>query len=166
MTWTSNVVGCLRARLVMSSSLIPRTFMFCLPHVAIKRCAMEAVPIGCTQLSSRDRYLIHETQDLFCYIVRGVLSPLLANIYLDKLDKFVETTLVPTYTRGERRRVNPPSGALQRRESELRKRGQREQADNLRQQKQLLPSLDPHDPNYRRIRYLRYADDVRHLTGC
>src|SRR6266496_3899311 len=89
----------------------------------------------------------------------GILSPLLANVYLDKLDKFVETTLVPAHTRGERRRVNPPYGALQRQESELRKKGQREQAEVLHREKQLLPSLDPNDPGYRRIRYLRYADD-------
>jgi group II intron reverse transcriptase/maturase len=89
----------------------------------------------------------------------GILSPLLANVYLDKLDKFVETTLVPAYTRGERRRVNPPYGALQRRESELRKQGKPEQAEALRRQKHLVPSLDPDDPGYRRLRYLRYADD-------
>ena len=34
----------------------------------------------------------------------GIVSPLLANIYLDKLDKFVEQTLVPGSTRGEGRR--------------------------------------------------------------
>jgi group II intron reverse transcriptase/maturase len=89
----------------------------------------------------------------------GILSPLLANVYLNKLDKFVETTLVSAYTRGERRRVNPPYGALQRQESELRKKGELEQAEAFRRQKQLLPSLDPHDPGYRRLRYLRYADD-------
>ncbi len=88
-----------------------------------------------------------------------ILSPLLANVYLDKLDTFVETILVPAYTRGERRRINPPYGALQRQESELRKRGEMEQAEALHRQKQLLPSLDPCDPGYRRIRYLRYADD-------
>lgn len=89
----------------------------------------------------------------------GILSPLLANVYLDKLDKFVETTLIPAYTSGERRRVNPPYGALQRRASELRKAGRREEAEQLRRQMQQLPSLDPTDPDYRRIRYLRYADD-------
>ena len=30
----------------------------------------------------------------------GVVSPVLANVYLDRLDKFVETMLIPTYTRG------------------------------------------------------------------
>ncbi len=87
------------------------------------------------------------------------LSPLLANVYLDKLDKFVETTLTPVYTRGERRRVNPPYGTLQRRASELRKIGKQGEAETLRHQMQLLPSLDPTDSGYRRMRYLRYADD-------
>ena len=36
----------------------------------------------------------------------GVLSPCLSNIYLDRLDKFVETVLIPGYTRGVRRRRN------------------------------------------------------------
>ncbi|MGB0091432.1 MAG: hypothetical protein WBP81_02705, partial [Solirubrobacteraceae bacterium] len=30
----------------------------------------------------------------------GVLSPCLSNIYLDRLDKFVEAALLPEYTRG------------------------------------------------------------------
>ena len=30
----------------------------------------------------------------------------------------------------------------------------------LRKQQRSLPSLDPHDPGYRRLRYVRYADDI------
>jgi len=30
----------------------------------------------------------------------GIISPILSNIYLDKLDKFVEDVLIPKYTRG------------------------------------------------------------------
>jgi retron-type reverse transcriptase len=37
----------------------------------------------------------------------GVTSPILSNIYLHKLDSFVEQVLIPEYTRGERRRHNP-----------------------------------------------------------
>ena len=37
----------------------------------------------------------------------GVLSPCLSNIYLDRLDKFVETVLLPEYTRGVHRSSNP-----------------------------------------------------------
>jgi group II intron reverse transcriptase/maturase len=36
----------------------------------------------------------------------GVASPILSNIYLHKLDTFVETVLIPQYTRGEARRPN------------------------------------------------------------
>src|SRR5271165_5597658 len=37
----------------------------------------------------------------------GVVSPLLSNIYLDKLDEYVERELIPQHTRGTRRKVNP-----------------------------------------------------------
>ena len=89
----------------------------------------------------------------------GILSPLLANVYLDKLDKFIETTLLPQYTRGTRRRENPPYTALKGRASRLRKKGQVREAQQLRRQMQRIPALDPTDPNYRRVRFLRYADD-------
>ncbi|MEE4590273.1 maturase, partial [Streptomyces sp. DSM 41602] len=36
-----------------------------------------------------------------------VASPVLSNIYLHKLDEFVETVLIPEYTRGKRRARNP-----------------------------------------------------------
>ena len=35
-----------------------------------------------------------------------MVSPILSNIYLDKLDKFVEQALIPEYTRGSHRRKN------------------------------------------------------------
>src|SRR3989442_405335 len=37
----------------------------------------------------------------------GVVSPTLSNIYLDKLDEFIEQELIPQYTRGEVRAANP-----------------------------------------------------------
>ena len=37
----------------------------------------------------------------------GVVSPILSNVYLDGLDKFIETVLIPEYTRGTCRAVNP-----------------------------------------------------------
>ena len=36
----------------------------------------------------------------------GVLSPLLSNIYLHKLDAYIEDTLIPRYTKGKRRADN------------------------------------------------------------
>jgi len=35
----------------------------------------------------------------------GVISPILSNIYLDKLDQYVEQTLIPKYTRGDREQI-------------------------------------------------------------
>jgi group II intron reverse transcriptase/maturase len=89
----------------------------------------------------------------------GVVSPLLANIYLDRLDRFVEQTLVPAYTRGAQRKRNPAHRHVQRRMYRLAQQGHRTEARHLRQEMQRLPYGDPNDPNYRRLRYVRYADD-------
>ena len=45
----------------------------------------------------------------------GIVSPLLANIYLDRLDEFVEQTLIPEYTRGEAEAEQPEYQRLLRR---------------------------------------------------
>jgi retron-type reverse transcriptase len=39
----------------------------------------------------------------------GVISPILSNVYLDKLDQFAETVLLPAYNHGDRRKPYPPS---------------------------------------------------------
>jgi group II intron reverse transcriptase/maturase len=93
----------------------------------------------------------------------AILSPILANIYLDKLDKFVEKELIPKYNRGQARQPNPEWQRRQRLAQGLRKKGLLIQARIARRLMQQVPSLDPQDPNYRRLRYVRYADDVRHL---
>lgn len=93
----------------------------------------------------------------------GVASPVLSNIYLHKLDEFVETVLIPEYTRGERRARNPAYLELQNLLAKARRRGNRVQARALRRRMVSLPSADPGDPAYRRLRYIRYADD--HLLG-
>jgi len=89
----------------------------------------------------------------------AVLSPVLSNIYLDKLDQFVVQRLLPRYTRGNRRRPNPVWQRLQQDASKLRRLGNKDEARRLRRQMQQVPSLDPTDPDYRRLRYVRYADD-------
>ncbi|WP_405996800.1 reverse transcriptase domain-containing protein [Streptomyces sp. NBC_00829] len=93
----------------------------------------------------------------------GVASPILSNIYLHKLDEFIETVLIPDYTRGKRRARNPAYLELQNLLAKARRRGDRVQARKLRQRMVSLPSADPDDPAYRRLRYIRYADD--HLLG-
>lgn len=96
----------------------------------------------------------------------GVVSPILSNLVLDRLDKYVETHLIPAYTQGPRRRTNPPYVRLTVQASEARKRGEWHRVRVLRQQAQRLPSRDPHDPKFRRLWYVRYADDfLLGLTG-
>ncbi|HYX60645.1 MAG TPA: reverse transcriptase domain-containing protein [Streptosporangiaceae bacterium] len=90
----------------------------------------------------------------------GVVSPLLSNIYLDKLDKFAERELIPQYTRGRHRKLDRVYGKLADRRWAARRRGDRAQARDLLRQMRVLPSRDPMDPGYRRLFYIRYADDV------
>jgi group II intron reverse transcriptase/maturase len=93
----------------------------------------------------------------------GVVSPILSNIYLDRLDRFVETTLVPEYTRGARRARNAAYCQVDNAIARARRRGDRAAVRALRKQLRGQPSGDPHDPGFRRLRYVRYADD--HLLG-
>ena len=93
----------------------------------------------------------------------GVVSPLLSNIYLDKLDKYIERELIPQHTRGTRRKANPQYRELAARRRAALQDGDREQARELEKQMRALPYGDPMDPGYRRLFYARYADD--HLLG-
>jgi group II intron reverse transcriptase/maturase len=100
----------------------------------------------------------------------GVSSPILSNIYLDRLDKFVETVLIPEYTRGKARKRNPAyqktdNAIWNTRARHARRKEETETAEvrELRKHLRTLPVGDPNDPTYRRLRYTRYADD--HLLG-
>ncbi|MGW5152586.1 reverse transcriptase domain-containing protein [Rhodococcus koreensis] len=89
----------------------------------------------------------------------GVASPVLSNIYLDRLDRFVEQRLLPEYNHGRRRRPNRAYRVLEYAIARARRREDRAEARRLGLQRRRLPSQDPNDPDYRRLRYSRYADD-------
>ena len=89
----------------------------------------------------------------------SVVGPILSNIYLDRLDQFVETVLLPANNRGDHRKPYPPYMALLNAARRKRMAGEREEARKLRQQAQQMPSRDPHYPAFRRLWYCRYADD-------
>ncbi len=93
----------------------------------------------------------------------GVISPILSNIYLDRLDTFVEQELVPAWTRGTGRRQNREYGNVTARIGYWKRKGDRDKVKAFRKIQQTIPSTDVHDPDYRRLRYTRYADD--HLLG-
>ena len=89
----------------------------------------------------------------------GIISPLLANVYLNELDRYVVDSIIPAYTRGVRRRANPEYASLAQRIRTARRRGDWETVERLKRERRKLPQGLSHDPDYRRLRYVRYADD-------
>ena len=88
----------------------------------------------------------------------GVLSPLLANIYLDKLDQYAEEC-IKTYNKGKRRAPNPEYHRLNCRRHRAKGKGDWEKAKAILKEMRGLPATDPNDPNFKRAWYVRYADD-------
>jgi group II intron reverse transcriptase/maturase len=89
----------------------------------------------------------------------GIVSPVLANLSLDRLDQYVERTLLPAHNRGERRKANSEYTRLISRAWKKERKGHQEEAKALRKEAQHLSAIDPSDPDFRRLRYVRYADD-------
>lgn len=88
------------------------------------------------------------------------VSTVLSNIYLSKLDDFVENTLIPKYTQGGKRARNPEYERTRHALARARKKGDRERIRMLRARLARLPSVVCDDPGYRRLRYVRYCDDT------
>jgi hypothetical protein len=89
----------------------------------------------------------------------GIASPVLSNIYLDRLDQYVEQRLLPEYNSGRRRRPSREYQVLEYAIQRARRHGDRAEARRLSLLRRQLPSQDPNDPGYRRLRYVRYCDD-------
>lgn len=89
----------------------------------------------------------------------GIASPVLSNIYLDRFDQYVECTLIPEYEQGERHRKNPAYHRVWRGIQRAREHGDRRQVRDLTRTLRRMPTPDPDDPGYRRLRYVRYCDD-------
>jgi len=88
----------------------------------------------------------------------GVISPILSNIYLDRFDKYVEETLLPKYTQGIRRKKHPEYKSIELKIYRRRKAGRLDEVRQLAKLQSQLPSHDPSDPDYRRLRYVRYVE--------
>lgn len=96
----------------------------------------------------------------------GVISPLLANIYLHQFDKWVGEELIPQYTRGKKQKANSAYNRLSRRIKCYQDKGDCKKAHQLIVERRNLPSVDTYDTSYRRLRYVRYADDfILGFTG-
>jgi len=85
----------------------------------------------------------------------SIISPILCNIFMDQLDKYVEG-LGQEFNKGKRRAENPVYKSLQNK-----KRVAKTTLEKQELHKMMLdiPSVLTIDPNYRRLMYIRYADD-------
>lgn len=99
----------------------------------------------------------------------GIVSPILANIYLDKLDKYVKE-YIQHFDKGTKRRPGKESNNL----ANERKRTVRKlkkvkdgtekaalvaRLKAIEQERAAFPNGDEMDKSYRRLKYIRYADD-------
>jgi group II intron reverse transcriptase/maturase len=85
------------------------------------------------------------------------LSPLLCNIYLHEFDIFMEDCK-KSFNKGIRRRKNPAYQKIQHQIHYKKTFKTREKKDLVKQLKSLA-SKDFLDPDFRRLQYIRYADD-------
>jgi group II intron reverse transcriptase/maturase len=89
----------------------------------------------------------------------GIVSPLLANIVLHELDEYICQTLVPEYTLGQFRRATSGYRAAAARVNYHTVRGNTERAAEERKKLRHMEYSEPLDSSYRRLQYIRYADD-------
>jgi retron-type reverse transcriptase len=90
-----------------------------------------------------------------CHIVRGVVSPILANIYLHELDMLMEKICERSSTEGKTRKHYQPYQELNMQRFLARRRGDLERAHALLLEMRTMPSIDPFDRDYIRVKYTR-----------
>ena len=102
----------------------------------------------------------------------GIISPLLSNIYLNELDQYVEQ-YIDNYNKGDKRTHNITYHNLASKIAKRKSNNKRDWSNlteeqkekRLKELKMLYKELQSHDskdlfaPNYRRLKYVRYADD-------
>lgn len=98
----------------------------------------------------------------------SVLSPILTNVYLSKLDARLEA-LCEQYSRGKRRKQNSTHIALMQARKDVLEQGEADPSRRTALQSDLrvwnqrileTPVYDYDDPAYTRVKFLRYADDI------
>ncbi len=88
----------------------------------------------------------------------SVVSPLLANIYLHQLDLYV-AQLKQSFDKGKKAALNNQYSRLLSAAKRSRAKGQEAQCKTLLAKARRLHSINLFDPGYRRLQYVRYADD-------
>jgi len=85
----------------------------------------------------------------------SIISPILSNIFMDQFDKHVEI-MTSEFNRGKKKSNNPVYISLQYKKRVAKTTEEKQKLHKLMLQ---TPSILPSDPNFRRLMYIRYADD-------
>lgn len=102
----------------------------------------------------------------------GIISPILSNIYLNELDQYI-LEYKQKFNKGESRKRNKEYWRIHSKVMKFKKKHKAKWGSYTDEEKRLikqkyremkermyqLPCYDPMDESYRRIRYVRYADD-------
>ena len=95
----------------------------------------------------------------------GIISPILANIYLHELDVKVET-IIKKYNKGKRRKANNEYHIISSKRYYLFKKYRKskdrrilKETKELQKVMQMKHASEQFDKDYTRVRYIRYADD-------
>lgn len=102
----------------------------------------------------------------------SIISPILANIYLNELDVFM-AQYAQTFRQGDKRRINPAYKKpldkrrgkqewLKRNEHKIfqeQKAAVKAEINEINKYLRTIPYVDPMDDSYKRLVYVRYADD-------
>ena len=88
----------------------------------------------------------------------GIVSPILANIVLNELDKGIES-LLQKWNKGRVAKHNPEWRKIRGQILVHKRKGNKPKVKQLHIASRKLPSTDQFDPTFRRLKYVRYADD-------
>lgn len=102
----------------------------------------------------------------------GIISPILSNIYLHELDRYVEN-LTELFNKGKGRSVNPKYKQLEGKATRMRKKlkanwdsmsekernTNRKEIESIKREMLKIDYSNHMDDNFKRLRYVRYADD-------
>ena len=99
----------------------------------------------------------------------GIVSPILANIYLDKFDKYIRE-YINRFNKGEIRKGNAQYKLYEQRRYRLAKKLKNEKDEKVREQmaaeikrlreeRNKFPARNEMDSSIKRLKYVRYADD-------
>lgn len=88
----------------------------------------------------------------------SIISPILSNVYLNPLDLYIDS-LKKSFDKGKEARKNPEYKHLDYLRQKALKNKDHLQANKILKEMQKIRARLANDPNFRRLYYVRYADD-------